>query len=59
VLGISWNKAIFFFLWRFSVLVLHRSTRRSPVMSFIELSRWCSGVYGKAGETFFNKRVLL
>jgi hypothetical protein len=55
VLGISYNKAIFFFFWRFSVLVLHRSARRSPVMSFVEPSRWWSGVCGRSGETFFNK----
>jgi hypothetical protein len=34
--GISSNKVVFPFSWRFLVMVLHRSTGRSPVRSFYQ-----------------------
>jgi hypothetical protein len=54
-LGISYNKALFSFLWRFPELVLHHGARRSPVMSSVRPSRWWLGGDGGSDKTFFNK----
>jgi hypothetical protein len=46
------------FLWRLPMLVLHRSSNRSPMRSFVK-SWWWSGAGVDYGEVFFNKRALL
>jgi hypothetical protein len=58
-IGFSPNKGPSFSLWRLSVLVLYRSTGRSPASSSAKPPRWWSGKGIKAGVVFFNKRWLL
>jgi hypothetical protein len=54
----SVNKAVFPFLWRLPSLVLLRSSRRSPMRSFVK-PPWWRGAGVESGEVFFNKRAHL
>jgi hypothetical protein len=55
----SVNKAVFLFPWRLPVLVLLRSSRRSPMRLFVKPSWWWRSVGVESGEVFFNKRAHL